>query len=274
MSRQTIRMQNWNSACRRLLRHFYDVRVVAVLLGVLVCGAISVHGQDVLPLAGAASTIAPEISSGSSPCKIVYLGFVGALEPPENKYSGVVQIRDILRGSGFGDVCASSYSPYVWTMGRDWLLKYFPAHEGALTPAELLLCPKVILVGHSMGGWAMMSVARELRSRNIPVELTIQVDSVGITDQTVPRNVKNGALFHSHDVLMFMTTRHLKMEDPSMTKLVANVTVAGAGHESITRDPRIRELVLSTIERLRAGFLAPAMAELPIPLETRPAKAE
>jgi hypothetical protein len=125
-----------------------------------------------------------------------------------------------------------------------------------------------------MGGWAMMSVARELRSRNIPVELTIQVDSVGITDQTVPRNVKNGALFHAHDVLMFMTTRHLKMEDPRMTKLVANVIVTGAGHESITRDPRIRELVISTIERLRAGLLAPATAELPIPLEAGPAKAE
>jgi pimeloyl-ACP methyl ester carboxylesterase len=137
-----------------------------------------------------------------------------------------------------------------------------------------LLCPKVILVGHSMGGWAMMSVARELRSRNIPVELTIQVDSVGITDQTVPRNVKNGALFHAHDVLMFMTTRHLKMEDPRMTKLVANVIVAGAGHESITRDPRIRELVISTIERLRTGFLVPAVTELPIPIEAGPAKAE
>jgi hypothetical protein len=244
------------------------------VLGVMLCGAVAANGQNMMPLAGAASTISPEINAGAPPCKIIYLGFVGALEPPDNKYSGVVQIRNVLRGSGFNDVCASSYSPYVWTMGRDWLLKYFPNHEGALTPAELLLCPKVILVGHSMGGWAMMSVARELRSRNIPVELTIQVDSVGITDQTVPRNVKNGALFHAHDVLMFMTTRHLKIEDPTMTKLVANVIVAGAGHESITRDPRIRELVISTIERLRAGLLAPATVELPIPSEAGPAKAE
>jgi hypothetical protein len=274
MSRPTIRTQNWKFVCLGLLRLFYDVGFVAVLLAVSLCGAVAANGQNMLPLAGAASSIAPEISAVSPSCKIIYLGFVGALEPPDNKYSGVVQIRDVLRGSGFGDVCASSYSPYVWTMGRDWLLKHFPAHEGALTPAELLLCPKVILVGHSMGGWAMMSVARELRSRNIPVELTIQVDSVGITDQTVPRNVKNGALFHAHDVLMFMTTRHLKMEDPRMTKLVANVIVTGAGHESITRDPRIRELVISTIERLRAGLLAPATAELPIPLEAGPAKAE
>jgi len=102
----------------------------------------------------------------------------------------------------------------------------------------------------------MMSVARNLRDRDIPVELTIQVDSVGITDYTVPRNVKNGAIFHARDVLIFMTTKNLRLEDASHTKILANVTVAHAGHESITRDPRIRELVMKTIESLRA---APAM---------------
>src|SRR5580692_6242037 len=254
MSRPIIRTQNRNPACRRLLRHFYDVGAVAVVLGVLLCGAVAANGQNMLPLAGAAPTIDPGVNAVSPSCKIIYLGFVGALEPPDNKYSGVVQIRDVLRGAGFGDVCASSYSPYVWTMGRDWLLKYFPTHEGALTPAELLLCPKVILVGHSMGGWAMMSVARELRSRNIPVELTIQVDSVGITDQTVPRNVKNGAIFHAHDALTLLTTKHLRCEDPLHTILLANITVAGAGHQSITRDPRIRALVMQAIDDLRADF--------------------
>jgi thioesterase domain-containing protein len=122
-----------------------------------------------------------------------------------------------------------------------------------LTPEELQHSPKVILIGHSMGGWAMMSVARELRSRDIPVELTIQVDSVGITDYTIPKNVRSAAIFHANDCLMFMTTKHFRREDPAYTKLVADVNVAGAGHESITRDPRIRELVMETVDRLRAA---------------------
>jgi len=119
----------------------------------------------------------------------------------------------------------------------------------------------VILVGHSMGGWAMISVARDLRDRNIPVELTIQVDSVGITDYTVPRNVKAGAIFHARDVLVFMTTKNLRLEDASHTKILANVTVEHAGHESITRDPRIRELVMKTIESLRAAQALKATAD-------------
>jgi pimeloyl-ACP methyl ester carboxylesterase len=215
-----------------------------------------VRGQNAVLSPGTSAATIISSTQRDASCRIIYLGFVGALEPSQNKHSGVVQIGATLRGDEYPDVCARSFSPYVWTDGRDWLLKHFPAHSGAVSADELQHCPKVILVGHSMGGWAMMSVARELRDRNIPVELTIQVDSVGVTDYTVPRNVKAGAIFHARDVLIFMTTKNLRLEDPNHTKILANVTVEHAGHESITRDPRIRELVMKTIESLRA---APAL---------------
>ncbi len=187
-------------------------------------------------------------------CRIIYLGFVGALEPAHNKHSGVVQIGDLLQGKDFPDVCSKTYSPYVWGDGLHWLLTHFPSHAGVLSGEELSLAPKVILVGHSMGGWAMINVARKLSIRDIPVELTIQVDSVGITDYTLPRNINYAAIFHARDVLMPLTTKKLRLEDPSHTKLLENVTVKGAGHESITRDPRIRELVMQTIADLRASY--------------------
>lgn len=230
---------------------------IAILAGSLWGGGI--HAQTPLPLLAPAATTEPSGGADGQPdCGIIYLGFVGALEPPNNKYSGVVQIKDTLQGPGYPDVCANAFSPYVWTDGLDWLMKHFPAHAGVLTEAELKRAPKVILVGHSMGGWAIMSVARDLRSRDIPVELTIQVDSVGISDVTVPRNVKAGAIFHARDVLMLLTTKRIKLEDPLHTKILANVLVKGAGHESITRDPRIRELVMSTVDSLRATATTPA----------------
>ncbi len=198
---------------------------------------------------------------GSSPgCKIIYAGFVGALETPGRKGSGIVQIRDTLRGPGYSEVCAESFIPIDWNSGLNWILKRFPSHPGPVTPEELAMAPSVILVGHSTGGWAMLAVARDLRDKNIPVELTIQIDSVGFTDYTVPRNVKSGAIFHARDILMFMTTKNLRLEDPAHTKLVANVVVKGANHLSITRDPRIRDLVLSTVESLRAASLKTAEA--------------
>ena len=192
-------------------------------------------------------------AAGASDCKIIYAGFVGAMETSDHKASGVVQIRDTLRGPGYPDVCANSFLPYDRSAGLDWILEHFPAHPGPLSVEELQNAPKIILMGHSMGGWAMVSVARELQLRNIPVDLTIQVDSVGITDVTIPSNVKAGAIYHAHDLLMFMTTKRLRLQDAAKTTIVADVLVKGANHLSITRDPRIRELILKTIERMRIG---------------------
>ena len=179
------------------------------------------------------------------------------METSDHKASGIVQIRDTLRESAYADVCASSFLPYNPSAGLDWILAHFPAHAGRFSLEEAEAGPRIILVGHSTGGWAMLSVARELRDRGIPVELTIQVDSVGIDDVTVPSNVKQSAIFYAHDYLMFMTTKRLKLQDASKTTIVADVLVKGASHLSITRDPRIRELVVKTIARLRAGTSLP-----------------
>jgi len=184
-------------------------------------------------------------------CKILYAGIVGGLETPNNKRSGVVQMRDRLKGPTYSDVCARTFSPYHWTAGRDWILSHFPKHSRPMSNIELEQAPKVIIVGHSLGGWAALSVARSLDSEGIPVELTIQVDSVGITDHTIPENVREAAVFHARDILMFLTTKKIKAADASQTRLVANIRVEGVGHESITRDARIREMVLRRIDSLR-----------------------
>ncbi len=201
-----------------------------------------------------------------SGCKIIYAGFVGAMETSSHKHSGVVQIRDTLRGADFTDVCANSFIPVSWTSGRDWILTHFPSHPGPLTPAELENSPKVIMVGHSTGGWAMLSVARELRDKHIPVELTVQIDSVGFTDYTIPDNVKTSAIFYAWDALFFVNTKHVRLQDPDHTKLIAKVVVKDASHLSITRDPRIRELVMDAVSNLRtenAQLSRPVIATAP-----------
>ncbi len=147
-------------------------------------------------------------------CKIVYLGIVGGTEPSNNRHSGVVQIRDILRGPEFPNVCAKSFSPYAWRSGFHWILRHFPSHPGQLTRNELEGAPRVILVGHSLGGWGVLSVARNLNRKGIPVELCVQIDSVGITDHTVPKNVKAAAIFHANDAMFLLTTKDNQVGGP------------------------------------------------------------
>ncbi len=58
---------------------------------------------------------------------------------------------------------------------------------------------KVILYGHSWGASQVLTFARELEARGIPVALTIQVDSVrkiGQNDRIVPANVAKAVNFY------------------------------------------------------------------------------
>jgi hypothetical protein len=218
-----------------------------------------------LPFSSSRSSTETPVTGGHS-CRILYAGFVGAMESSNRKGSGVVQIRDVLRGAAYPDVCSESFIPLAWESCRNWILSQFPAHSGPFTQAEIDEAPRIILLGHSTGGWAMLTVARDLRDKGIPVELTVQLDSVGITDYTVPSNVKMSAIFHARDFLMFLTTKNIRMEDPQRTKLVANVLVKNASHLSITCDPRVKNLVLNTVAGIReeiAKFPGKPVAPLP-----------
>jgi len=96
----------------------------------------------------------------------------------------------------------------------------------------------------------MLKVARDLRDKGIPIELAVLLDSVGITDPTVPRNVKAIAVFHARGILMFLTSKNIRVENPQNTKVIANLVVKGASHLSITRDPQVRDVVLRTVDAL------------------------
>jgi len=49
---------------------------------------------------------------------------------------------------------------------------------------------------------------------------------------------------------MFLTSKNIRVENPQNTKVIANLVVKGASHLSITRDPQVRDVVLSTVDAL------------------------
>lgn len=191
----------------------------------------------------------PASAQDSEGCPIVFVGFVGAMEPSGGGYSGVVKLREALQNPQFADVCARTYTPYSWREARNWLLS-FEANR-AVTQAEAQEAPKIILEGHSMGGWAVLCLAHDLQRRGIPVELAVLVAGVEITDHTIPSNVKTAAIFYASDPLGLITTKKARVQDAAATVLLADKGVKHVNHWSVTRDPEIRELVIRSIKRLR-----------------------
>jgi len=220
---------------------------------VCACGAL-IFGWLLANVPFAAARPLPEAKPTKehvASCKILYAGFVGAMETSHRKGSGVVQLRNTLNGPGYTDVCAESFIPLSWESCRDWIVSRLPGNSEPRGGAESADPPRIIMVGHSTGGWAMIEVARYLRDRGIPIELVVLLDSVGISDRTVPRNVREIAVFRSGSILRILTTKNFRMEDQQETTLVANVVAKKASHLSITRDPRVRDLVLGTVDELR-----------------------
>jgi hypothetical protein len=183
-------------------------------------------------------------------CRVIVVGYVGGLDTPGNPGSGIVRIRDRLRGLNHGDLCVRTFSAYTWWHGYNWARSKFPAgEERKLTSEELSLAPKVVIYGRSFGGWASLSLSRRLQENNIPVELTVQIDSVGLTDKTLPPNVKESANYDRRAILPPYGKTKIHAGDPDKTQMLPSVRVH-ANHIAVARAPNISDLVVGKVVTL------------------------
>jgi pimeloyl-ACP methyl ester carboxylesterase len=93
--------------------------------------------------------------------------------------------------------------------------------DGKLDAAERARA-RVILFGQSWGGGATLNVARELARLDVPVLLTVQVDSVGLHDEIVPANVRAAVNFYQHDPFTIVGRNEIRAADSLQTTILGN----------------------------------------------------
>ncbi len=129
-------------------------------------------------------------------------------------------------------------------------------HSGHLDPDERAGA-RIILYGQSLGGGAAVNLARTLQALDIPVLLTVQVDSVGRHDGVIPANVAAAANLFQHDGPPIMGRTRIRGEDPSRTRILGNFQYRywfknvdmssatwarkhlGGAHARMEQDPRV-----------------------------------
>jgi hypothetical protein len=91
---------------------------------------------------------------------------------------------------------------------------------------------KIIIYGHSWGATETVVFARELAKQGIPVQLTIQMDSIGKfgrNDSTIPSNVANAINFYqSRGPLQGLT--EIVAANPAETTIIGNLHMTYEGH--------------------------------------------
>ena len=192
----------------------------------------------------------------SSPCKVIVLGYVGGLDTPGNPLSGVVRIRNRLRRLEDQDLCVETFSAYTWPEGYRWLMKRLRDARDTQSVEGGSELPKVILYGHSLGGWATLAVARRLAAQKIPVELTVQIDSVGFTEATVPANVKEAANFYRWAIVPPYGRNKIHAQDSGATRILGNFELKRANHYGIADTPAISDLIVAKVQALYAASAA------------------
>ena len=172
-------------------------------------------------------SLASDQSSANAPspkAPVIVVGFVGGFVRHDNAAHSPVQLAAHLRETYASGVYVEVFENRRREQAHQEILKLLDLnHDGALSEEEKRDA-RVIIYGMSWGGSETVALARELGERNIPVLLTIQVDSVtkmGQNDSLIPANVAEAVNFYQADGLLHGQSE-IRAADPSRTRILGN----------------------------------------------------
>ena len=185
--------------------------------------------------------------------RVLVAGFVGGFRSPEDITQGVVQIRGQLRRLDCPGLQVETFSHWHWRRAYHWIYQAIDENrDGRLSTTEIERSPKIIIYGHSLGGWAVVKLAAKLKKIKIPLELAVQIDSVGIGDEVEPNNVKEAANFYQRTVWPIRGERRIRAQDARMTRIIGNFLIKDVGHEALARESQIAQLITEKVLSLCA----------------------
>ena len=199
------------------------------------------------------------------PGHTLVLGFMGGRDSWRNTEVGVGRTAQWLRQKAISGVHVET----VENLKRDLALRLVRAcldsnGDGRLQPKERLGA-RIILYGQSFGGAAVVKFARQLDRLDIPVLLTVQVDSVGRGDGLIPPNVRAAANLYQDNGRIIRGEAPIRAADSSRTRILGNFRfdysnldidlshlpwykkIARRAHAKMDRDPKVWDKVEALI---------------------------
>ncbi|MGH9516786.1 MAG: hypothetical protein ACRD3P_14035 [Terriglobales bacterium] len=138
------------------------------------------------------------VASGAANSAIV-IGFVGGFVHHNDTRHAEVQLAEKLRAEYSDRVHVSIFENHHRDDAYNAVMNWLDSDgSGTLSQSERRQA-RIILYGHSWGASAVVALARELQKQQIPVLLTIQVDSItkpGQDDHIIPSNVARAVNFY------------------------------------------------------------------------------
>ncbi|MBI2818550.1 MAG: hypothetical protein HYX73_01095 [Acidobacteria bacterium] len=150
------------------------------------------------------------------------LGFLGGRDSWDDPRPGVARLAAKLRAENLPGVHIESVENRRRHLALQLIQHSFDQNQNGVLEQEEKVSGRLILYGQSFGGAAVVKLARELHKAEIPVLLTVQVDSVGRGDARIPGNVSCAANLFQQDGLVIRGEREIRAEDPEKTTIIGN----------------------------------------------------
>ena len=202
------------------------------------------------------------------------LGFTGAFDHWDDPERGVRRMALEIRRMKLPNVHVETLAHYRHWEAKRLVVLALDANRNRKIDAEERERVKIILYGQSLGGGEVVRLARELRKMGVPVDLTVQVDSVSLRDGWIPPNVRRAANFYQREVLTVRGQDYIQATDSRRTKILGNFRfrypvwipyplpelsvrrIFGGGHARMEADPilwtAIKGLILAPPELANA----------------------
>ncbi len=233
------------------------------------------HPSPPAPIEQRLRQVSEPDATGQPDTLVLILGFMGGRDSWHDARPGVGRLAKKFREMGLPGVQVATIENTKRGVALELVRRAFDRnHDGELGSRERE-SSRLILYGQSFGGAAVVKFARELKALDIPVMLTVQVDSVGRNDAVIPSNVAAAANLFQSDGVFIHGRAPIRAEDPRKTEIIGNfqfsyrdraIPLSGVpwhkkafriAHTRMDRDPavwsKVEELILSALRPGPAG---------------------
>ncbi len=159
-----------------------------------------------------------------APRPLLVIGFMGGRVRADNMIHKEALIAMDLRARNPSEVQVFTFANHDGALPLQSVVKSLDANHDGLLNEEEKASARIVIYGHSWGASEAIHLARELNARQIPVLLTIQVDSVqkpGENDEVIPPNVHEAMNFYQTEGLL-RGRKQIRPEDPHRTTIREN----------------------------------------------------
>lgn len=190
--------------------------IVASVFGGIACGQAFHDFTTPLPL---------------KPGDTLILGFLGAVESWDDDHRGVRKTALSIRALQTPGVYVETLANRKHKLALELIERAFDWNGNQHLDDDECAGARVILYGQSLGGAEVVKLARELETYEIPVRLTVQVDSVGRGDVDIPRNVREAVNFYQREGLVVRGESHIRAIDSKRTRILGNFEYSTKGKQ-------------------------------------------